>query len=191
MKKTSIIIMLLLSSAILSARINKPETSDRRGFSIGIAAGGGVLLENDSEARMKTYPKYSLLNLKTGWMMTPRTALWLHVTSGGHVDNSETRAFEAVLATGQHWFTEKVWGMTGLGMAMDMPPFYETENDAPRMYFGFAASMTGGYEILRKGRFAMDVQTRILYGNYMVEENRRQSAAVDLLLGCNWYGRRK
>ena len=144
------------------------------------------MLEKDSGIDMENYGKMSILNLKLGWMITPQTAICLHVPSGGHTENGETRAFEAVLITG-HWFAEKIWGIAGIGLAMDMPPFYDTKNDDPKFYFGPALSAGMGYEILQKESFVLDVQARCLYGNYEVESVKRQSTAFDILIGVNWY----
>ncbi len=77
--------------------------------------------------------------------------------------------------------------MAGPGLAMDMPPFYDTDNDDPEFHFGTALSAGLGYEILRMKSFVLDIQFRCLYGNYEVENVRRQSVAFDVLIGFNWY----
>jgi hypothetical protein len=177
----------MFNAAILSAQNNESKSAEKQGFLIGAGIGGGLLLEKDSGLGMENYGKMSILNLKLGWMVTPQTAICLHIPSGGHSVNGETRAFEAVLVTGQHWFSNKAWGMAGLGLAMDMPPFYDTENDDPKFYFGPALTAGMGYEILQGKSFVMDVQARCLYGNYEVESVRRQSIAFDILIGVNWY----
>jgi hypothetical protein len=114
MKKVFIIIVLMLSTASLSAQSIESKSSEKQDFLIGAGIGGGLLLEKDSDIDMESYGKISILNLKLGWMITPQTAICLHVPSGGHTQSGETRAFEAVLVTGQHWLSEKIWGMAGL-----------------------------------------------------------------------------
>lgn len=187
MKNAFVFIMLMLNVTSLLAQNSELKSNEKQGFLFGVGIGGGVLLEKNSDVDMESYGKFSILNLKLGWMITPQTAICLHVPSGGHTKNGETRAFEAVLVTGQHWFSEKIWGMAGLGLAMDMPPFYDTENDDPKFYFGPALTAGMGYEILQGKSFVMDVQARCLYGNYEVESVRRQNIAFDILLGFNWY----
>ena len=187
MKKRFVMIIVLLCATTLFAQNSQFKTFEKQGFILGVGVGGGILLEKDSGFDMNDYGKMSILNLKLGWMVTPQTALCLHIPSGGHTENDETRAFEAVLVAAQHWFSDKVWGMAGLGLAMDMPPFYETENDDPDFYFGTALNAGAGYEILKNKNFVLDIQVRCLYGNYEVESVRRQSTAFDILVGLNWY----
>lgn len=187
MKKVLLTVLYILNAAILSAQDTAWGSSEKQGFLIGAGIGGGALLAKDTGIDMKNYGKYSLLNLKLGWMITPRTAICLHVPSGGHTENGETRAFEAVLVTGQHWFSKKIWGTAGLGLAMDMPPFYDTDNDDPEFYFGTALSAGMGYEILQKESFVLEIQARCLHGNYDVEAVERQSVAFDILVGVNRY----
>ncbi len=169
-----------------NGKTQKNQT-EREGFIFGVAAGGGALLSKDKGLDSESYGRISVLNLKVGFMISPTTAICLHVPSGGHKQNDETRAFEASLITCQHWFTNRFWSSAGLGLAMDMPPFYDFSNDDPKFYFGTAVSIGAGYEFWKKGRFAMDVQGRVLYGNYDVEGVNRQSTAFDLLIGFNWY----
>ena len=158
----------------------------RKGFVVGAGIGGGILVTADHSDR-KAYAKMSLLNLKLGYMITPSTELCLHIPSGGHWENKETRAFEGVLAGGKHWFSERCWGLATAGLAMDMPPFYDVENEDPEMYFGFAAGISTGFDIIRKRSSALDVQIRYLYGNCDVDGSRKQYSAVDFLVGFNWY----
>ena len=77
--------------------------------------------------------------------------------------------------------------MAGLGLAMDMPPFYDTKEDDPQFYFGSALCAGLGYEIWHKNNFSLDIQGRCLYGYYDVEQVKRQSTAFDVLFGFNWY----
>lgn len=187
MLRISILLVLMLNTNFVFSQNNKSQSAEKQGFLFGVGVGGGVLLEKDTGIDMENYGKYSFLNLKLGWMIAPKTAICLHIPSGGHKEKGKTRAFEAVLATSQHWFSERIWGMAGLGLAMNMPPFYETEEDDPKFYFGLALSTGLGYELLQKGRFALDIQTRCLYGNYDIETVKRQSTAFDILIGFNWY----
>ncbi len=188
MKKiTFILVSILLFSQLSFAQKSNESQFVREGFIFGVAAGGGTLLMKDKGFDSESFGKMSVLNLKLGYMINPTTAICLHVPSGGHKQDDETRAFEASLITGQHWFTDRFWSSAGVGLAMDMPPFYEVNNDDPAFYFGAAASIGAGYEFWRKGRFAMDIQGRVLYGNYDVEGVNRQSTAFDLLIGFNWY----
>ncbi len=180
-------LQLAVLALLLTTVVNAQEIQERSGFIFGCAIGGGTLIQKDEGASQVTYGKMSVLNLKLGYMLSPQTAICLHVPSGGHKQNAETRAFEASLVGAQHWFTNKFWGFAGAGLAMDMPPFYDTENDDPDFYFGTALSIGAGYEIFRKNRFSIDIQARYLYGNYEVEGITRQSNAIDFLIGFNWF----
>ena len=179
-------ILTVIILALFASGANAQDNS-RSGFIFGAAMGGGTLIQKDEGLSSKSYGRYSLLNLKVGYMLNPETAICLHVPSGGHKENGETRAFEATLLGVQHWFTPKFWGMAGTGLAMDMPAFYDTEIDDPEFYFGPALSLGAGYEIFKTGSFTFDLQLRYLYGNYDIEGINRQCSAFDLLIGINLY----
>ena len=185
--KLAVILTICFYTVNAHAQEESLQRPERRGFIFGVALGGGSLIVKDEGLASESYAKASVLNLKLGYMLNNKNAICLHIPSGGHKENEETRAFESILFTGQHWFGKRLWGSAGVGLAMDMPPFYDTENDDPKFYFGTATSLGVGYEIWQSKRFALDVQGRIVYGNYQVESIRRQCTAFDLLIGLNLY----
>lgn len=184
-------VLIVLVAAVL-IQGGSAESTDRgriirNGFVIGAAIGGGMLTSATGHSGIHTCPRMSLLNMKLGYMITPATELWVSVPSGGHLENDEMRAFEAILAGGKYRITERVWAGGAAGLAMDMPPFYDIENDNPVMHFGFAANIGSGYEIIKKRCFSMNVRIRYLYGNFDVDGSVKQCSAIDLLAGIDWY----
>ncbi len=186
-RKTIVLFFGILISTGLSAQNTAEQKKAEKRWLFGGAFGGGSLIQKDEGQSAESYTKFSMLNLKVGYFIHPRTAVCLHIPSGGHKEKDETRAFEALLISGQHWFIDRFWGSAGLGLAMDMPSLFDTSNENPKFYFGPAASIGAGYELWRKGKFALDIQGRILYGNYKVEGKQRQSTAFDLMIGFAWY----
>jgi hypothetical protein len=188
--KTNTIITIFLSVMLSTAGLARKGTDipeQREDFMFGIAAGGGILFMKDRGSPVDSYGHFSVPNLKPGWLLSPRSALCLHISSGGHHQNYKTRAFEAVLPAVQYWVKDRLWLLGGAGLSMDMPPFYDVEEDNPKFYFGMALCTSIGYELWKSNGRTIDIQGRLLYGRYEVEGSRRQSLAFSILIGHNWY----
>ena len=184
---TLTLILIAITLTSINAQSNNEESTYRKGFVIGTAVGGGMLLMNNEGESTETYGRYSLPNLKIGWMVNPDLAAVIHIPGGTHQLNTESRAFEAIVPSLQYWIKDRYWIMGGVGLAMDMTPFYKFGVYDPDFYFGTAVTVSTGYEIYKKKNFALDIQARVLYGNYDVEDVNRQCTAFDIVFGFNWY----
>ena len=163
--------------------------AEREGLILGAALGGGGLRTQDclggSCPASDVFARFSTPNLKLGWMLSPRMAALLYVPAGLHVRNDRKRAFEGVLVGLQYWITERAWVQGGGGVALDVPLLFTKPEG---FHAGPGLSAGAGVDLVQRGRFAMDLQVRFLYGRVRVEDElKRRSGATDILVGFNWY----
>lgn len=168
------------------------QAFERQGFVFGAAAGAGTislssdLIGNESQVGA-TFP-----NLKFGAMVSPKTAVVLLLPGtiyrykwGGR---ERDRGFEGFFPSVQYWAKDCWWLLGGAGLGMDAPAFYDIKDETERKFhFGPAGIVGTGYELWRRGRFALDVQCRAQFGRIEAPEGRRNGVAFNLLVGVNWY----
>lgn len=83
---------------------------------------------------------------------------------------------------------DKWWISGGAGIGLDAPAFYDIKNKSERkFYFGSAVVFGTGYELWQKGKFAIDVQSRMHYGKMNLDAGSQQGMAYSFLVGINWY----
>lgn len=125
-------------------------------------------------------------------MISPRTALLLYLPGTVYAYKNEgrerDRGFESIVPAVQYWVGDLLWLLGGVGLGLDAPAFYDIKEETERkFYFGTAALAGVGYELWRKGRFALDLQGRVHYGNAKLPKGRRDGLAFSLLVGFNFY----
>jgi len=164
----------------------------RKGFVFGAAVGAGsVSLSSDliGDARQVGI---SFPNLKFGAMLNPKTAAVLLLPGSVYrykwAGRERSRGFEGFFPSIQYWARDRWWLLGGVGLGMDAPAFYDIKDETERkFYFGPAAVAGTGYELWRRGRFALDVQGRAQFGSVSAPEGRRNGLVFNLLVGVNWY----
>lgn len=182
-----IILSLLLSTATVAslAQINP----DRKGWSFGLAIGGGQLHLNTNDTIQNAFTA-TLPNLKIGYMLSPRFGMFLTLPGATYSYRNISRGFEGAVVTGQYWLKDRWWVMGGLGLTFDAQAFYTVKDPAKaKFYTGFpAATMGFGYEVYRKGRLVVDLQYRCFIGSSDLSNGgARHGVANVLMIGVNWF----
>lgn len=80
--------------------------------------------------------------------------------------------------------------MGGVGLTFDAPAFYTVKDPkTAEFHIGLPALTAGtGYEIYRKGKFAIDLQYRFFYGQSNLSYNGfRKGFSNMFIVGFNWY----
>jgi hypothetical protein len=182
----------LISSFILPLLAFGQQPFERKGFIFGTAFGGGAIaLSSDligEDAQFGgTFP-----NLKSGAMVSPKTAVVLLLPGTVYRykwgERERDRGFEGFFPSVQYWVKDRWWLLGGTGLGMDAPAFYDIKDASERkFYFGPAAVVGTGYELWRRGRFALDLQGRAQFGSIATPEGQRKGMAFSLLVGVNWY----
>lgn len=165
------------------------KPTERKGFVIGLGVGAGALTLSAYDT-IQTSFSTTLPNLKVGYMITNRLAILALLPGANYKYNEIDRGFEAVIIAGQYWIKDNWWVMGGTGLTFDAPAFY-TVNDPKTAEFNTgipAITFATGYEIWRKGRFALDLQYRIFNGKSSLPNGgQRKGVSNMLIVGFNWY----
>jgi hypothetical protein len=165
---------------------------ERKGFIFGTALGLSSLSLKFPNKPTQSETSLSFPNFKIGAMISPKTALILYLPGSIYTYKNEgrerDRGFEAITPSLQYWFKDRFWVLAGAGLGMDAPAFYDIKNETERkFYFGGSALAGTGYEVYRKGKFALDLQARLHYGTAKFPEGTRSGLAFNLMIGFNWY----
>lgn len=189
MRKLLLIFLVGITCTALAQSNDDAVTFERKGFVIGLGAGGGVLnLQTNDTVSTAFSP--SLPNLKIGWMINSRLALVVLLPGAVYEYHGSSRGFEGIVAAAQYWVKDKWWVMGGIGLTFDAPAFYTVKDPSEAgFYTGFPAlSVATGYEVWRKGHFALDLQYRFFSGkSELSAEVNRNGISNMLLVGFNWY----
>jgi hypothetical protein len=187
--KTLAIILVLGFPSFGYAQTQDEESFARHGFFFAAAVGASLVktsLPDQNEV------SFSLPNFKIGYMISDRGALALYLpgsiyTSRG-TGRTRDRGVEGIMPSYQYWLNSRLWFLGGAGFDLDAPAFWDVKNSSEgHYYFGPGAVTAAGYEILRKGKFVLDLQARIHLGYAYIPEGRKKGIAADLLLGVNYF----
>jgi hypothetical protein len=188
--------LLILAFTGLFTHSNAQELSgltfERKGFIIGAALGASSInLNFPSRSTFHTLSA-SFPNIKMGAMISKRTALLVYLPGSIYTytgsGRKRDRGFEGIIPSIQYWLKDRWWVLGGAGIGLDAPAFYDVKNEEEKNFnFGSSLTIGTGYEIWRKGKFAMDIQSRVHYGSATVSDGVRTGLAFNILLGFNWY----
>jgi hypothetical protein len=188
------VLFYLFACCCLSANAQSPDKKpfERKGFIFGGAVGASYINLSAPNFSSEKQLGLSFPNLKFGKMITPRTALLLCLPGTVYrykwSERERDRGFEAIVPAVQFWPFDRFWLLAGAGLGMDAPAFYDIKNEAERkFYFGGAALAGAGYQIFQHGRFALDVQGRVHFGNINTPDGNKKGVAFSLLVGFNFY----
>lgn len=186
--------VLLLLCFCFSATAQTPNTKpfERKGFVFGGAIGISSLQLSSSSISEAKQVGLSFPNFKFGTMVSPRMAILLSLPGTVYQykwgDRQRDRGFEGILPSVQYWLLDRLWLLGGAGLGLDAPAFYDIKEASERkFYFGTAALAGAGYEVLRRGRFVLDMQGRVHFGSINAPEGRRNGLAFNLMFGFNFY----
>lgn len=188
----NLLIILFTFCTLTTFAQNDENTIEREGFVIGFGIGGGVISISDSNQEVpfdKAEGGLSLPNLKIGWMLNNRLALLATFPGLIYEYEGDDRSFEAFIPSLQYWVKDRWWINGGVGLAMDLPAFYEVDNFKDEDWnFGCAVAISTGYELVQKKRYAFDLQSKIHMGRVFLDNDQhRDGVAFTIGLGFNWY----
>ena len=132
----------------------------------------------------------SIPNLKFGVKLGKHSAVALMLPGTVYTDYStdrhQSRGFEGIVPVFQYWTVKNLWLMAGAGLGLDAPAFYDIKSDAERkFYFGTTSLVGAGYEFWHKGKFSLDIQSRVRLGSVNKPDGECFGFTADLLLGIS------
>jgi hypothetical protein len=161
----------------------------------GVSIGIGGMTENGNDVSCNSCnvnPVAGEADFHIGGMLSHRFALMLEVqvnaqtvdaSSGTTTDLVQT----AVMAAAQYWLTPQLWLKGGLGvadLALNQSDYYGTVAST-QPTSGTAVMAGAGFEIFSARNLAVDLQARLIAGNYSGISDHISSGTVGI--GINWY----
>lgn len=189
MRLTLIFIFHILFNALYGQSSDNDNTFQRKGFVFGVGLGAGSLILNTNDTTTNTFST-TLPNMKVGFMASNRLAILALLPGANYKYKGKDRGFEAITIAAQYWVKEKWWLMGGAGLTFDAPAFYTVKDPKTAEFHTGFPSLTAetGYEIYRTGKFAIDFQYRIFYGQSNLSSNGfRKGISNMFIVGFNWY----
>ena len=158
------------------------------GFSIGL----GGMHDDGSDITQCDNCNYSPVTVEAdghiGGMLSPRFALLGEFQVNAQTVHSDAFNGDTVLSqgalmlAGQFWVTPQLWLKAGIGVADLQAQDAEYNID---LGSGGAVMAGAGYELLSARNFAVDLQARIIEGEYNSGNDHITSGTIGL--GLNWY----
>ena len=192
--KIIIIIVLLSASNFVFSQTDKDNQFERKGFIIGAYIGSSVVNLSTTNQSNQTDFGFSF-NWKIGAMVSERMSLLLvggasSIYDYNGIGRVRKRGFEGLFLASQFWTSDKLWIMGGIGATADAPVFsdLEVDNEGEKNYYWGPGVILGtGYELWRKKKFALDIQSKLHFGYANVPEGRKKGLAINIGIGINWY----
>ncbi len=183
-------LLLSLVPGLLHGQTSGEARWSRKGFVFGVGFGGGALLQNRAGSS-EVFPRLAYPNWKIGWMLNERQLLMIHAPGASYFSDEGERAFEGILLSGQQFVGKRTYLLGGIGLAMDLRPFYKvdfSQGPPEDFHFGPGACLGAGYELLRFGkRGSVDLAARVFSGGFENGGESWNQTALDLMLACTWY----
>ena len=183
-----------LISAMAFAQNNSNTQSDfkRDGFMIEFGLGGGIISIEDNAGPQGfddaqgggTFPE-----LKLGYMLNNRLAITVSAPGMIYTFNDNDRHFGGIIPSVQYWVKDRWWIHGGAGLAIDSPALYDIKDNVNDDWnTGIAVMASTGYEVYRKNKFALNVQSKVLLGGVKLDNNiDREAVQFSLGIGFSWF----
>lgn len=180
---------LLLISFISVAQETTTPNRDKFIFEFGIG-GGFINIENSSGTQTfeKSQGAGNFPDFKVGYMVKENLAITVSLPGMIYDFEDNDRHFGGVLVGAQYWFANKWWVNGGIGLGIDSPALYDIKDGNDDWNFGKLVSVGIGYEFYQKENFAMNVQSKLVFGSVNIaNDQHRDAASFGVSLGFNWF----
>ncbi|RRQ48976.1 hypothetical protein DZC72_09575 [Maribacter algicola] len=187
-------IAFVLISAMTFAQNNKNAQNDfsREGFMFEFVLGGGIISIEDSAGIQnfdKSQETFIFPDFKIGYMLNNRLAVNVSAPGMIYAVNNNDRHFGAIIPAVQYWVKDKWWIHGGAGLAIDSPALYDIKDNLNDDWnTGIAVLVSTGYEVYRKNKFALNLQSKLLMGGVKLNNNiDRDAVQLSLGIGFSWF----
>ena len=191
--KMACIAFTLVSAMAFAQNNSSTQNSfNRDGFMFEFGLGGGIISIEDSAGTQSfddtqgggTFPE-----LKLGYMLNNRLAITVSAPGMIYKVNDNDRHFGGIIPSVQYWVKDRWWIHGGAGLAIDSPALYDIKNNVNDDWnTGIAAMVSTGYEVYRKNKFALNLQSKLLIGGVKLNNNiDREVVQFSLGVGFSWF----
>lgn len=192
LKMACIAFTLIATMAFAQNNSNAQNSFNREGFMFEFVVGGGIIGIEDS-AGMQTFDKsqgaFIFPDLKFGYMLNNRLAATISAPGMIYTVNDNDRHFGGIIPAVQYWVKDRWWIHGGAGLAIDSPALYDIKDNVNDNWnTGIAVTVSTGYEVYRKNKFALNVQSKLLLGGVKLDNNiDRDVVQFSLGIGFSWF----
>ncbi|WP_338761554.1 hypothetical protein WAF17_15740 [Bernardetia sp. ABR2-2B] len=189
--KMAFVAFVLLSSRAYAQNTNSEVSTQRDGFIFEFVVGGGAISIEDSY-EIQTFDKaqgtFVFPDVKFGHMLNKNLAITLSLPGNIYEFQDNDRNFGGIIPSLQYWVKDRWWIHGGVGLAIDSPALYDIEDDVNDDWnFGTAIMVSSGYEIYKKKNFALNVQSKLVFGHVSLDGDANRDAAIfNVGLGFSW-----
>ena len=192
LKITCTVFILISTMAFAQNNANAKNSFIREGFMFEFGLGGGIIsiedvagLQSFDDAQgAGTFPE-----LKFGYMLNNRLSVTVSAPGMIYTLNDYDRHFGGIIPAVQYWIKDRWWIHGGAGLAIDSPALYDIEDNVNDDWnTGIAVMVSTGYEVYRKNKFALNVQSKVLLGGVKLDNNiDRDAVQFSLGIGFSWF----
>ncbi|MDO6596601.1 hypothetical protein Q4512_06720 [Oceanihabitans sp. 2_MG-2023] len=189
--KMACVAFALVSSITYAQNTKEESTTQREGFIVEFVVGGGIISIEDS-AGIQTFDKsqgtFVFPDLKLGYMLNERLAITVSMPGSIYEFQDNDRNFGGFIPSVQYWAKDRWWIHGGIGLAIDSPALYDIKDDVNDDWnFGCAVMASTGYEIYKKKKFALNVQSKLVLGRAFLDGDVDRDAVIfNVGLGFSW-----
>ena len=192
LKMACIAFTLISAMAFAQNNSNTQKSFDRDGFMFEFGLGGGIISIEDSAGLQSfedTQGAGTFPELKFGYMLNNRLAVTVSAPGMIYMVNDNDRHFGGIIPSVQYWVKDRWWIHGGAGLAIDSPALYDIEDTVNDDWnTGVAVMISSGYELFRKGKFALNVQSKLLLGGVKLNNNiDRDVVQFSVGIGFSWF----
>ena len=185
-------VVFALATSMTNAQNTKTEKiTQRDGFIFEFVVGGGIISIEDS-AGIQTFDTsqgtFVFPDLKFGYMLNEKLAITVSMPGNIYEFQDNDRNFGGFIPSVQYWVKDRWWIHGGLGLAIDSPALYDIEDNVNDDWnFGCAVMASTGYEIYKKKKFALNIQSKLVLGRAVLDGDMHRDAVIfNVGLGFSW-----
>lgn len=130
----------------------KPTAVGRKGFLVGFSFGGGQIDCEDCDSRGA-----GAFDFRLGWTVTERFSLQATIGAVAREEGPASLSTVSLTGGGQYWLGRRFWLGAGVGVGEDQ---VEVEGRVFGSGTSLALTASGGVDLLRRGRFVLDLRAR-------------------------------
>ncbi|MFK7812102.1 MAG: hypothetical protein AB8B59_06385, partial [Maribacter sp.] len=173
LKMACIAFALMATMTFAQNNSNTKNSFNRDGFMFEFGLGGGTISLEDSAGLQSfddaqgagTFPE-----LKFGYMLNEKLAITASIPGMIYEFQNNDRHFGGFIPSLQYWVKNRWWIHGGAGLAIDSPALYDIKDNVNDDWnTGVAVMVSTGYEVYRKNKFALNVQSKLLLGGVKLD----------------------
>ncbi|MEM9324972.1 MAG: hypothetical protein AAGA85_04930 [Bacteroidota bacterium] len=182
------ILITVLGVAIAAAAFAQEERPTRQGFAFGGYLGAGAIYFSSGNAGNDTQGHVTLLNFQAGHLFNDRFGIFLKTAGNSYEVEGRDRSLDGYIVSAQYWTSDKFWISGGYGPAMDIRAFWESKSESEGVNWGHGVLLAGGYEVMQRKKWALDLQTRLYMASVKLDDGaRREATTVSLGVGITFF----